>query len=78
MVESSNTANNSMTFAEVGEPLELHHFYMWNEYTEEDTECDEEKATENADIVEGELESLASILTEHEYTKVDDIESALA
>ena len=67
-----------MTFAETGQPLELHHFYQWNEYTEEDAECDEEKATENADIVEGELESLSSILTEHEYTKVDDIESVLA
>ena len=52
----------------MGELVELHHFYVWNEYTEEAPECDEEKTTENADIVEGELESLASILTEHEYS----------
>lgn len=29
-------------------------------------------------MVEGELESLASILNEHEYAKVDDLESVLA
>lgn len=66
------------TFAQDGEPLELHHFYDWSTYTGDVEECDEEKATENADIVEGELESLASILNEHEYNKVDDIDSVLA
>ena len=62
MVEISEDAQNG--FAQIGEPLELHHFYMWNDYTEEDPECDEEKATENADMVEGEIESISSILTE--------------
>lgn len=75
MVESDPQDNQ---FAEVGNPLELHHFYNWNDYTEEDPECDEEKAQENADIVEGELEALASILSEQEYQKVEDQESILA
>ena len=61
-----------------GEPLELHHFHEWNDYVEEDPSCDEEKATENADIVEGELMSLESILTEQEYSKAEEIESVLA
>jgi len=52
--------------------LELHHFYEWNDYTERNADCDEEKATENADVVEGELESLASILTEQEFQNQSD------
>ena len=76
MVECNDT--DQLSFGKVGEPLELHHFYLWNDYTEADPECDEDKATENADIVEGELESLASILTEHEYSKVEDLDSILA
>ena len=65
MVEESYGANES--YPKIGDKLELKHFYEWNNYTEEEPECDEEKAQENADIVEGELESLASILTEQEY-----------
>ena len=41
MVESDP---QDMEFAVMGQPLELHHFYDWNDYTEEDPECDEEKA----------------------------------
>ena len=75
MVESDP---QDMEFAEMGQPLELHHFYDWNDYTEEDPECDEEKAQENADIVEGELESLSAILSEKEYEKVEEIDTILA
>ncbi len=69
MVESSASPsdNTKVSFAQIGDPLELHHFYEWNDYTEEITDCDEEKATENADIVEGELMSLPAILSEQEY-----------
>lgn len=77
MVESNNTIKRAK-FAEVGEMIELHHFHNWNEYTDEDAECDDEKATENADVVEGELESLESILTPHEYEKVEKPEDVLA
>ena len=76
MVESND--NEQLSFGKVGELLELHHFHLWNDYTEADCECDEEKATENADIVEGELMSLESILTEDEYKKVEDLDSILA
>jgi len=75
MVES--VARENLSFPEIGAPLELHHFYEWNAYTEADPSCDEEKAAENRDIVEGELESLASILTELEFQKLDE-SSALA
>ena len=77
MVES-----NSITDSKFGindQPLELHHFYQWNDYTEEDPEdCDAEKVAENADIVEGEIESLAAIMNETEYSKVEDLDSILA
>ncbi len=71
MVDSSEAAGDNTTskasFAQIGDPLELNHFYEWNDYTDEIIDCDEEKATENADIVEGELMSLPAILSEQEY-----------
>ena len=40
----SNLDESQIASANVGEPLELHHFYRWNDYTDEVAECDEEKA----------------------------------
>ena len=56
----------------------MHHFHEWNDYTEDDDACDDEKAQENADMVEAEFESLSAILTEQEYHKFDDIDAKLA
>lgn len=67
----------SEAFPRKEDPLELHHFYEYHPYTDP-ADLDAEKAQENADVVEGELESLASILTEQEYRKVEVLEEALA
>ena len=67
MVESNDADSAGPSHADLNEPLELHHFHEWNDFTEEEPECDEEKATENCEIVESELESLPAFLTEQEY-----------
>ena len=36
--------DNAVVYPQLDEPLEIQHFYDWNEYTEEEPECDEEKA----------------------------------
>ena len=56
----------------------MHHFFEWNDYTDDAPDCDEEKAQENADLVEGELESLDSILTEKEYLKIEEHSAVLS
>lgn len=59
--------------------IELHEFYLYHEYEgpQNFEDLDEEKIEENADIVEGELASMESILTEREFQKIEDIDSKL-
>lgn len=44
MVECNPVETSSSNYPRLGEPLELHHFFKWNDYTAEVAECDQEKA----------------------------------
>ena len=48
--------------------MDVNSFYLYNEYLAEQAETlDDEQLESNAELVEGEVESLDSILTQNEF-----------
>ena len=55
-----------------GDKLDINSFYLYHEYLAEKAESiDDDQIETNAELVEGEVESLESILNQQEFQKLD-------